>query len=189
MSKTPVLLLTDIGADIDDTEALFVLAGAQEHFVLVGCVTSVNDGVARGTLLRGWLRKLRMDENDEIPIFPSIDCATASCIVPPEFLACAKSIGRVQDTPSHILELVRLYGSSLVVICIAPLTAFANAVKLCPDSFRTVKRIYIQGNVFMNAMGRLEPDERAYNFRVDMDAARTVLTYLHVQKYEVQNVH
>ena len=55
--RTPVLLVTDIGADIDDTLALMTLIGSENLF-LAGVVTTVNDGVKRASLARQWLRIL-----------------------------------------------------------------------------------------------------------------------------------
>lgn len=174
---TPVLLLTDIGADIDDTEALFALLGS-DNLQLVACVTSSDDGVARGALLRGWLRKLNIPD-ESVQIFPSVDGVRAACTAPENFPGPFDSaLCSVDETPKRILEVVRRYGSDLVIICIAPITPLANALKLDIErsAFKCVKRIYVQGNITIDPHTcRLEPDSQAYNFRMDMTAAKELL--------------
>ena len=65
-----MLLVTDIGADVDDTQALLVLLGAVPR--LVGVVTSCNNGLLRGAVIRGWLRRLGIAD-ELVPIMPSVD--------------------------------------------------------------------------------------------------------------------
>lgn len=125
-NSTPILLFTDIGADIDDTFALLVAAGSVRHCHLVGVVTSVNDGVLRGSIVRGWLRLLGLDDvnggdggDNEIPVLPTIDPAVAGCTVPSGFPTPQESnLGDVSDTPQRILDIAAAYGDQLVVAAI-----------------------------------------------------------------------
>ena len=175
--RTPVLLLTDIGADIDDTEALLALLGS-ENLRLVACVTASNDGLARGALLRGWLRRLSVPDED-VPIFPSVDLTGAACIAPKDFpIPPESALCSVDETPFRILDVVKQHGSELVIICISPVTPLASAMKLDSDKsfFKKVKRIYVQGNVIIDPTSNsLTPDSHAYNFRMDMTSASELL--------------
>ena len=135
----PVLLITDIGADIDDTLATLVLHGAN-NLKVVGVVTSVNDGQKRGALMRGWLRKLGVAD-DDVPILPSIDSnGEAGCHTPDGFPTIEDAaLGKVEDTPFSILQIAKEYEEELVVLGIAPLTPLAAAIRL--DETGILKRL------------------------------------------------
>eukprot|EP00924_Labyrinthula_sp_SR-Ha-C_P012313 snap_masked-scaffold_10-processed-gene-2.12-mRNA-1 protein AED:1.00 eAED:1.00 QI:0/-1/0/0/-1/1/1/0/508 len=178
--RTPVLLITDIGADIDDTLALLTLLSC-DLLEIKAIVTSVGNGEERGRLTRGWLRKLRLP--DSLPIFPHSDNIGAACSVPENFPSIEESnLGKVEETPKNILslcrEIKREYGKKLIVIGIAALTPLWKAIKLDEknDILKTVKKVYLQGNVQVEE-GRLRAFDKAYNFRNDMIAADGVLNY------------
>ena len=106
-----MLLVTDIGADMDDTLALLALVGSRV-LRLVAVVTCVNDGRRRGTVARGWLRALGV-RDEAVPILPTVDCATAHCTIPEGFPAEADAaLGRVEDTPGEINRLARAHGGA-----------------------------------------------------------------------------
>mmetsp|Transcript_9676 Transcript_9676/g.11018 ORF Transcript_9676/g.11018 Transcript_9676/m.11018 type:complete len:356 (+) Transcript_9676:561-1628(+) len=176
----PVLLITDIGADIDDTLATLVLHGAPRVKV-VGVVTSVNDGKKRGALMRGWLRKLGVADGD-VPILPSVDSnGEAGCHTPDGFPAVEDAaLGKVEETPFQILRIAEKYDGELAILGIAPLTPLAAAIRLDTTGIlKKIKRIYLQGNVHVNEkIGVLKPDALAYNFRMDMEAATMVFDAL-----------
>ena len=109
--RTPVLLITDIGADIDDTEALLVALGSP-YLQLVGIVTAVNNGVARAALARGWLRRLGVADSD-VPILPSVDPATAACTIPDGWPAPSESA--LGEAESVTKWLCRRYGSPATI--------------------------------------------------------------------------
>jgi predicted NAD-dependent protein-ADP-ribosyltransferase YbiA (DUF1768 family) len=70
LARTPCLLITDIGADIDDTLALLTLLGSQ-HLFLAGVVTTVNDALQRAVLVRQWLQVLGVGDAS-VPVLPFI---------------------------------------------------------------------------------------------------------------------
>mmetsp|Transcript_35423 Transcript_35423/g.43745 ORF Transcript_35423/g.43745 Transcript_35423/m.43745 type:complete len:382 (-) Transcript_35423:777-1922(-) len=180
VDPVPVMVITDIGADIDDTLATLVLLGAKRVKV-VAVVTSVNDGRKRGALMRGWLRKLGVADED-VPILPSLDCnGKAGCHTPEGFPPIEEAaLGKVEETPNRILQIAKFYGPELVILGIAPLTPLGAAIRLDTTGvLKTIKRIYLQGNVHVNQKaGILKPDTLAYNFRMDMDAANIVFDSL-----------
>eukprot|EP00924_Labyrinthula_sp_SR-Ha-C_P012286 augustus_masked-scaffold_10-processed-gene-2.0-mRNA-1 protein AED:0.39 eAED:1.00 QI:0/-1/0/1/-1/1/1/0/489 len=178
--KTPVLLITDIGADIDDTLALLTLLSC-DLLEIKAIVTSVGNGEERGRLTRGWLRKLRLP--DSLPIFPYSDHLEAACSVPENFPSIEESnLGNVEETPQNILnlcrEIKREYGKKLVVIGIAALTPLWKAIKLDAQNIilGTVRKLYLQGN-YRLTKGRLKPSDKAYNFKNDMKAAEGVTNF------------
>merc|ERR1712008_640689 len=89
-------------------------------------------------------------------------------------------LGRVEDTPQRILDVVATYGRDLCILAISPLTPLAAAVKLDTEGIlRTVRRIYFQGNVMIDPVNNsLVPGEKAYNFRTDVEAAKLVFSEL-----------
>ena len=194
--RTPVLLVTDIGADLDDTLAFLTIAGSPA-LRLVGVVTSVGDGVARGCVMRGWLRRLGYADG-EVPVLPSVDTATAGVVAPPGTPAPADAaLGAVADTPRAIVAIARAYGARLAIVGIAALTPIAAALREPGgrDALRGVGRLYLQGQCVVaepagagaaggcgccldGAAGALAPDSAAYNFRTDMAAAAEVLDAL-----------
>lgn len=179
MTPTPVLIVTDIGADIDDTLALLTLLGAAESIQIVGIVTCVGNGAKRATVASGWLNVVSSDICSKIPILPTVDepIVTAGIHIPEEFDGAGfVSIGKAEDTPAKIVQLAAAHAPNLVLFCIAPVTPIAAALAVDKQGvLKKLKRVYVQGNVQVDdELGQLAPRDIAYNFRLDMEAAGKV---------------
>ena len=61
-ASTPVLIITDIGADIDDTLALLALLGSFPAVQIVAVVTCVGNGIDRAALASGWISLSNQNE-------------------------------------------------------------------------------------------------------------------------------
>lgn len=196
----PVIIVTDIGADIDDTLALFVMLGASDAVKVVAVVTSVNNGLHRGAVTRGFLRLLGISD-ESVEILPSVDGCVAGCYIPDGFPQTNEAcLGDLASTPRRIVEICKDHQETGVLLYgIASLTPVAEAIKLDLEGENimqdVVKHVYLQGNaeMFREVDGKLEttkdpvtwqtepvrirPDAHAYNFKNDMDAATLVFDH------------
>lgn len=176
--KIPVLLVTDIGSDVDDTVALLALCGS-EALELVGVVTSHGSTRQRAAVARGWLRKLHVPDS-RVPVAAHADGETRPCVVPggsPAPDAAALFPGPAEQL---ILRLARKHRGNLVIVGIGPLGPLASALRQdWGYALKRVAGIYLQGNAIVEGQGataRLRADAKAFNFREGMDAAETVLS-------------
>lgn len=196
----PVIVVTDIGADIDDTLALFVLLGAMDAVRIVAVVTSVNNGLHRGAVTRGFLRMLGISD-DTIEILPSVDGCVADCYIPDSFpTAKEAALGSLGATPKRIVEICKEHQETGILIYgIASLSPIADAIALDKAGEgvmqKAVAGVYLQGNCFVSKdfdginrksddalkwsgeNVRILPNPHAYNFKNDMEAATVVFDY------------
>lgn len=192
----PVIVVTDIGADIDDTLALFVLLGAMDAVRIVAAVTSVNNGLHRGAVVRGFVRLLGVADED-IEILPSVDGCVADCYIPDSFpTAKEAALGDLSATPRRIVEICKENEDTGVILFgISALTPIAEAIKIDEkeggNMRNIIKSVYLQGNCYMandeaqdsdtqkfvNQPVRIIPNPLAYNFKNDMEAADLVFKY------------
>ena len=174
IAKKPVLLITDIGADVDDTVALLTLIGS-ERLRLVAAVTTGGKGEERTSLIRGWLSILGQRKNG-IEVSASYGPGMGHCYVPkdlPTVLTKDKT-----DATELILRTSKTYGSSLRVFVIGAMTPLADALKNDSEGYlRKIGGIFVQGNILYRA-GRIRPDAKAFNFREDMKSAHIVFDKL-----------
>lgn len=193
---TPVIVVTDIGADIDDTLALFVLLGAMDAVKIVAVVTSVNNGLHRGAVTRGFLRLLGVSD-ESVEILPSVDGCVADCYIPESFPAAREAaLGELSQTPRRIVEICKDHlDTGVLLFGIASLSPIADAIRIDDKEEgilkRCIKGVYLQGNCFISNgearssdsnkfLGqnvRIYPNPLAYNFKNDMNAANTVFEY------------
>lgn len=190
--RQSVLLITDIGNDIDDTLALLVLLGSKEKIKIEAIVTSCgNVGRERGRLARGYLNALLGEEkSSDILIWPTNDSTpetSTGCTVPDKCpLAADCALGDVEKTPQNIINLcmnLQKESKKLWIIGISQLTP----LKIVIDKelrqgesnylLRAVSKVFLQGSVNFLPNGLLAPGEQAYNFKNDLDAAKQVFNY------------
>lgn len=169
-----MLLITDIGADVDDTVALLTVVGS-EKLKLVAVVTTGGEGHARAKLAKGWLKCL----NIPCEVSASYGPGTGHCYIPADL--DVPTLNKKCDNKAAtkaILSAVRAYGKDLVIICIGALSPLAAAISADRSgSLLGIAGLYLQGNVIYSAAG-LEPLPAAFNFREDMMAAKLVFETL-----------
>jgi inosine-uridine nucleoside N-ribohydrolase len=176
-----VLLLTDIGRDVDDTVALLTLLGAAPDLVLTGIVTCGGCGAERVRLLRQWLKALGAPPT--IAVADGGDTASAAaahCHSP--FAADAPGSGRGESATNLIRRCAQTYGSRLLIVAIGPLGPLAAALE---DAYtlaacKRIGGLLIQGQAVpsADAAARLAPSADAFNLREDMEAAHAVFEAL-----------
>lgn len=192
----PIILITDIGAHIDGTLALFVLLGAIDVVKIIACVTTVNNGLHRGALLRGYLRLLDIKDID-VEILPTYDGLYSGCFVPEGFPNVKEAnIKDFDSTPTRIVELCEEHKETGVIIfSLGTLTPLAKAIEIDIKSKNclktTIKRLYFQGSCnfsngeeisndplrFQTQPTRLLPNKTSNNFKNDFVSANTVFQY------------
>ena len=186
----PVLLITDIGRDIDDTLALLTLLGSK-NVELVGVVTSGGCSLARTGVARGWLGCLRagfdapiVGGNDDGVGTPSAE----QCYVPDGF-SPMRNGDACLNGPEVIVKLCQQWRRKLTVVVIGPLTPMARALALPGGrpALRSVGAVYLQGqaDVTTSSAGAggtlLTPSVECFNFREAMPAAELVFAALQAE--------
>ncbi len=177
----PVLFITDIGRDIDDTLALFALEAYQRQGLanIVGVIATGGMGMERARLSRGWLRRLGL--GDHIPV--------AACLKPGREVCDIESFDTPKEEDAHIykksaadliLELARIHKGKLLVFAVAPLTPLADAMETA-EGLNIIRK----GVVCLNIQGQatfennvLKPDFQAFNLSENKEASETVFEKL-----------
>jgi inosine-uridine nucleoside N-ribohydrolase len=179
-----VLLITDIGRDIDDTLALLALRGyeIQKKIEVVGVVTCSGSGKDRAKLLRLWMNGLGF--RPEIPLAVSEDTKftlpvdSEKCLFPDGWdQLYVKPENSERKGGNLIVELARKHKKNLHILVIGPLTPLAMAVKYNADIVAKVAKIWIQGNA-KTSNYQLIPDDIGYNIKVDSEASEYVFKHL-----------
>lgn len=196
-----VLLITDIGGDIDDVLALYVLLSQLGTRVdLLGIVVCGGVHEQRAFLTRQLLQKLGGMGMAHIPVIaPSGDKDIRSShefSMPDEFLSLWHNNVPHQKQQNHdtdadvdadtcdasqfIIDTVNKYPGQVNVMVIGPLTPLSNAINENPYFAANVRTLYVQGQVLVDSeLGRLLPDvHNSYNLREDPDASHNVFSHL-----------
>ena len=194
-AKAPVVVVTDIGRDVDDTIALLTAAGSGA-FDVVGVVTTGGSGEKRCASCAHWLKSAGLgdvpmcigdaDEDYE-------DASALGCSTDPEWTA-PENVRR--DPEAFFVELAEKHVGELVIVCLGPLLPLSKAVDADKDgALWKIKGIGLQGSVEevmvdsgevdeetgepkMVGTGKLAPLEEAFNFRQHMESARNVMDKL-----------
>ena len=179
-----VLLLTDIGRDIDDTVALMALLGAAPHLALCGVVTCGGCGKARQTLAQCWLHALGARG---VPVVAGADEASieaAHCHVAftsEQQAEASRAGGRTvqcgESAPAFIVRMARQFKKRLLIVAIGPMGPVQAALELPggTQALRHIGGLFIQGQSLVGSgETRLRPSAEAFNLREDMAAAEAI---------------
>ena len=189
--RIPVVIDTDIGADIDDAFALG-LALASPELEVVGVTT-----VGRGTVRDPYVRHISKDRDEDRAWLvcrfltqvgvKSLPVAAGAEPQPLSELDWQiqyrrhpaaiynRTLAPVKE-PAHELltRLANEHNEELVVIAIGPLTNIARFIKESPQAARRVKRFVIMGgSIAVGYDGKPEP-EPEWNIKTDIAAAKAV---------------
>ncbi|HET7034778.1 MAG TPA: nucleoside hydrolase [Thermomicrobiaceae bacterium] len=155
--RLPVIMDVDTG--VDDAVAL-LLATCLPELVLLG-VTTVAGNVALDLTTENTLRVLAAAGHPEIPVYrgmaaplarPHLDAAAfhgANGLAGVELPRSPATVSRV-TAPEFIVQSLRQRPGELTLICVAPLTNLAVALRLEPELPRLVRRVVVMGGVFQN---------------------------------------
>lgn len=179
----PILLLTDIGRDIDDTIALFLLVGLVKsgRAKLVGVIGTGGAGRKRACVVRGWLRALGLPNEDTL-VAADDSHGMEGCHVPD--MAPDESNANLfcGDAAGMIRELAIRFAGELEIFAIAPLSSLAHAIRE-ERGLRSIREsircLHIQGQASIDGRtGLMRPDFSAFNLRMDKEAANEVFDKL-----------
>uniref|UniRef100_A0A6T8I448 Inosine/uridine-preferring nucleoside hydrolase domain-containing protein n=1 Tax=Hemiselmis andersenii TaxID=464988 RepID=A0A6T8I448_HEMAN len=175
MAPTPILFVTDIGRDIDDTVALLALSTYEKEgkVKLVGVIATGGVGEDRARLTRFWLRRLGYGDGD-VPVAACLANGKDVCLMPEanpgvptvEEANLFRGSSPERAAPELCLALADMYKGRLEVIVIGPMSAIGDAVRSDEDAARMqrgVAKMHIQGQATVGADGRLAPDFIAFN--------------------------
>ncbi|MCE9563907.1 MAG: nucleoside hydrolase [Planctomycetes bacterium] len=189
----PVVIDTDIGADIDDAFAL-ALAVASPELEIVG-ITTVGRGGPPDPYVqhiskerdedRAWLvcRFLTQVGRKDVPVAPGADPQPKSEIdwqIQYRRHPAAIFNRTLKPTKESAVELLTKLAKEkdgeLVVIAIGPLTNIASFIKEQPEAAKRVKRFVLMGgSVAVGYDGKPKP-EAEWNIKTDIAAAKAVFT-------------
>lgn len=187
--RTPVLLDTDIGADVDDAFAL-ALAVASPELELVG-VTTVGSGNPFDPYVgqrkdrddhRAWL-VCRFLTQVGIKSLPVAAGAAPQPDVPMDWQVqyrrhpaaiFNRTLKPVKESAVELMAKLAKERDGLTIIAVGPLTNVARFLKDEPEAAKRVKRIVLMGgSVAVGYDGKAKP-EPEWNIKSDVAAARAV---------------
>ena len=193
----PILLITDIGRDIDDTLALILLNTfrKQNKIKIVGIVTTGVNGKTRGRVVRRWLNHFELPTGERkllrnIPIaacgtnLEHSECSECSeCYVPDDAPLLKNALLSKLSPAQLILEATQSNMGKLEIFAIGPLTPLSDALHMKGglDILKSgIKILHIQGQLKMDTGNQslILPDLQSYNLSKDPKASHHVFTLL-----------
>jgi len=177
--KIPVIIITDIGRDPDDTLALYT-AYAAKRFSIIAIVTTGGNTINRARLVRRLLNQMEVPKQETVLVadMSQGNALTNICFIP-------EDTPSVEDThlmlevcaEDLILKIARKYTKHLGIFCIAPLTPLAKACDKDPIALKHIKFLAIQGQLIDKGTD-IEADMESFNLREDENATNTVFCSL-----------
>ncbi len=161
--RTPILLDTDIGTDIDDAFALALIIESPE-FDLVGVTTVSGDTQARARLAGkilwtagGKWRQVPVVAGEPGPPQPIDQTRWAQGFESPQFLKQAATEFMKQEIERHPGE--------LTLVAIGELTNIAGLLKIDPTAAKRIKRIVLMGGSIARGYGQDQQAAAEWNIR------------------------
>ncbi len=177
--KTPILLDTDIGSDIDDAFALALILASPELDLqgVTTCASSAED--------RAWMvcRFLTAVGRKDVPVAWGRDPQPESAIADqiqyrrhPAVIFNRTSKPVQESAVDFLYAKLKAQQGKLTIVAIGPLTNIARLLTDHPDCKPWIKRIVIMGgSIKAGYEGKAGP-EAEWNIKTDVAAARTVFT-------------
>ncbi len=188
LPRTPVLVYTDIGRDVDDLEALIYLAGSP-NIEIVGVVTAhmipkVRAQIARAVLNALGLSHVPVGVGSVYPLESRSSSELRKYLVEHQIEGISyEGIGMITKRSKQpttkgekiILNAVKKYKDQLVIAVLAPPTDLAKAVLKRRELFQKIAGFYFMGQALQEG-NKLVADPKAYNFAQDMAASEVLLS-------------
>eukprot|EP00579_Thalassiosira_antarctica_P003907 CAMPEP_0201903278 /NCGR_PEP_ID=MMETSP0902-20130614/55392_1 /ASSEMBLY_ACC=CAM_ASM_000551 /TAXON_ID=420261 /ORGANISM="Thalassiosira antarctica, Strain CCMP982" /LENGTH=957 /DNA_ID=CAMNT_0048437315 /DNA_START=11 /DNA_END=2884 /DNA_ORIENTATION=+ len=174
---TPMIVITDIGRDIDDALAIVMLSSLKKMFILnpLACIVTLAPEEDRACLARTVLDSLGMHD---VPVGLGTDVACPGEIS----LRCFNGVAH--QNPFHFERASSLMSrilteaepKSVKILCLANLKDISELIVKQEVLFRTkVKEVIIMGGAeYSEARQQLIPDETAFNNNCDLYSTRHV---------------
>jgi inosine-uridine nucleoside N-ribohydrolase len=176
-----VLLITDIGGDIDDILALYTLLGSKETVNLVGIVVCGGEHRKRAILTH---RILELLDVKKVPIIAELNDnhlkSSHEFSMPSEFESLLESElpNEIVTSNAYIIDLIKKYYDDIVIVCIGPTTPLADAIRLDGTFSAGISKFYIQGHVIVDEEQLIPDTVNSYNLREDKQSAMIVFENL-----------
>jgi purine nucleosidase len=182
LTKTKMIIDTDIGDDIDDIIALY-MALSMKEVEIVGVISAFRNTALRARQIK---KVLTLKGRTDIPVY-------AGCGVPlqglegnkTDVLFCQytddlKDLAYAPLNPEDgcqgnkaidfLVASARKYGSALTIVALSPQTNLALAIRKDPEAMAKVRIVMMGGSYFKTA--------REWNIECDILAAKTVFESL-----------
>jgi predicted ATPase/class 3 adenylate cyclase len=174
---TPVILLTDIGRDVDDELALVLLSALRKKHLLnpIAVITTLSPQTERAHLARGSMDALGMPD---VPVGIGSSGGVGDDILLEVYEADYSRPSQCIYQSGIELMYTALESappSSTQLICIASLTDVATLIREREELFTSkVKEVVVMGGVLSPEIGETLVPDSAYNNNCDILAARFV---------------
>jgi len=170
--KTPVLLDTDLGDDIDDAFAL-ALAATSPEIELRGVTTVGNDGRTRAMIACRFLHAIG---KEKVPV-----AAGSSRVKSPSTdgqfqygLRPARKFPVRMPAVEFLYQQLKSAPGKLTIVAVGPLTNVAELLRKHPDCKPWIKRIVVMGGSLRVGYKGRPPAEPEWNIKSDIKAAQLV---------------
>ncbi len=178
MKKIPVILDTDIGGDIDDSWALAFLLRCPEldTKLVLTCLEGGEDKTARARIAA---KQIAKSGYSGIPVGAGLcveDSSTTMGGWAEDFDLSSYDAPVYTDGVGALIDTVMASEEPVTIICIAPLTNIAEALRREPRIAEKARILAVMGSVYNGHS--LDVIEKAsdYNVRADIAAAREVFS-------------
>lgn len=185
------LIVIDADTGVDDALAILMAISRQtRHLANVLAITTVQGNADVDQVCLNTLRVLQVADRLDIPVYGGVDRAlTGSNAAISSYYHGKDGFGEVPDPNapdlSHIqsehavvalIRLVNQYQGQITLVCIAPLTNIAVALRIDPAFGKKLRQCIIMGG---NTLGKGNITSNAeFNFYQDPEAANVVLREL-----------
>ncbi len=173
-AKTPVILDTDIGDDIDDTWALALLLKSPELDLKL-VVTDTGDTVYRAKVAA---KLLEVGKRTDVPVGVGIRQSKNGGRQAPWVADydLAKYPGKVyEDGVSALIDAIMASPQPITLICIGPMPNIRAALAKQPEIARKARFVGMHGSVRKGYGGGPKP-QAEYNVKQDVKACQAVFT-------------
>ena len=173
LSKTKIILDTDIGDDIDDAFAL-ALALRSPEIEIVGITTAWGDTTLRARLTQRFLNE---NASPGIPIAVGIETQSKAAFSQERWAKDGAPFEKKIDAVDFLLGVAIKAPGEITLVAIGPLTNMGAAIDRNPAAFRKFKRVVLMGGSIRRGYGDLgyAPDRgpsAEYNIYSDVAAAQ-----------------
>jgi len=185
MDTRRVIIDTDTAGD--DTQA--ILLAALSDRIEIEAVTVCAGNVDFDDEVRNAKYILQLTDREDVPVYEGARSPLLKEYETADYVHGEGGLGGTLDptvdvpsaegfAPDAIVELAREHPGELTLVCIAPLTNVALALRREPDLGDLLEAVWVMGGN-VNCLGNVTPAAE-YNFWVDPDAAKAVVNELDV---------
>ncbi|XP_034952381.1 inosine-uridine preferring nucleoside hydrolase-like [Chelonus insularis] len=180
---SPKNIIVDVDAGHDDAVALILLLSAhRNHQIVIKAITCVAGNTDIDNVIKNVYRTLEVCDTTDIPVYRgacsplisidgSVECRYHGNDGFGDVLKDTPDISKLQKKHAVIAirDIVTENPNKISVVCLAPLTNIALAIKLFPEILNDVKEFYVMGGN-SKAQGNVT-SQAEFNFYSDPESA------------------